>query len=723
MNQFGGFARVLLVAFVLGTSTPAFSQSLCDSMFASQSSNPVLALVRAPDVPIRFSELTDAAINNAYPEALALAQQRIARLRTDPRRPDFQNTIEELMRADDELESVHSILTSLVSMSMTPARKQIKDAWRDDIQKFSTEVAFDSVIFDRIKSVYERRDSLRLSREQMTILVDMYQGFAKYGATLNAAQKARVQEINIRLGELTTNFGENNREATEAAFVRVENEGRLEGLPKDVIAAAKEEAERQNEPNQWLISVKLVSPVLDFAKDRNLREEMWKKYVHLSNGGQFDNRVNAIEIVKLNQEKAQIFGYASFAHMTTESRMAKNPETVLKFIENLRVTYKPAADKEARELFEFAVKDGYKPNQGEPTGLRPWDTGFYAERLQKSLFDFDSEVLRPYLPLEAVHQGALRAAERLYGIQFIEIKNADAWHPDVRVYEVREAKNQKPVGFFYFDPVTRNGKRSGAWMTTFRDGGEWAGQKRLPHVVNVMNFAPPTKDQPTLLSIDDVRTVFHELGHALHGLLTKTRYRSKSGPNVAWDFVELPSQLNEEWGRDPATLRSFARHYQTGEPMPLDYIEKLRRADNFLVASSGMRGLLYAAVDMAWYTGRWSHIKSPEEIEDAEKALVANFSSAPWVGRLITPGFNHIFAGGYSAGYYSYKWADAIVADAFEYFQANGIYNRRIANRYRSHILSKGGSEEAAVLYRRFRGQEPDPGALLRREGFGDQLK
>ncbi len=714
-------SRILAVGFflVLASAWPAAATPAnCADLFHAEKNNqkktnPLLEVLTHRDQPIRFDMIEPELFDKAFPEALQISRQQIDAVKTQTSRADFSNTIEALDRAVEQIEIVSGLLHHYVSVQATPRLQEIFQKWVPAASELENSIVFDQTIFARVKDLYERRESLSLTPEQTTILSNVYRKFVSNGANLSNSEKTRVSEIDTRLSGLTQKFGQNLTTASAEAKLVVTDEASLVGLPAHILAPARELANSQGLTDSWVFRLKgaVPSTILTRAENRDLRQQVWTLLNRQNIDGPYDNRALVLEIVKLRQEKAQILGFRSHADLTTKERMAKNPEAVMKFIEDMASEYKPGAIQDAKELQDFATTQG----SGK---LAYWDIPFYVDKLRKERYAFDSEEVRPYLTLDAVHKGALKVAERLFDIEFIADPSATSWAPEVRAYRVMDKKNGAFIGFFYFDPFTRDGKQPGAWMNSLISAGEWAGEARRPHILNVMNFAPPAKGSPALISLGEARTIFHELGHGLHGLFSQTRYRVTASPQIAWDVVELPSQLFESWLKDPATLRSFAKHHETGEPLPFPLIEKIKRAENFRIATSNLGSMRMAAVDMAWYFGDGVKVKTPNDILDFEKATTAPYAVYPPSGALISPTFGHIFSGGYSAGYYSYKWADVLVADAWELFEQTGIYNRKTATRFRDQFLSRGSAEEASVLYENFRGRPADSKAVLRREGL-----
>ncbi len=707
------FSSVLVLACSWAAATPANCADLFNADKLATKSDPLLDVLNHRDQPIRFDLIEPELFEQAFPRVLQTAREQIDAVKNQTARADFTNTIAALDRAMEQIEVVTGLLQHYNSVLSTPRLQELQSKWFPIASDLENSIVFDAAIFSRVKDLYERRDSQNLTPEQTTILSSVYRKFVTNGANLAAREKTRVGEIDTLLSGLTQKFGKNLTAASAEAKLTVTDEASLRGLPEHILAPARELAAAEGLATGWTFRLKGTVPgtILTRAENRDLREKVWTTLNKQNIDGTHDNRALVLEIVKLRQEKARILGFRSHADLMTKDRMAKTPETVMKFIDDLAREYKPGALQDAKELQEFATSLG----SGK---LAYWDINFYVDKLRKERYAFDSEEVRPYLTLDAVHKGALKVAEKLFEVEFVPDSTATVWAPEVRVYRVMDKKDNSFIGFFYFDPFTRDGKRPGAWMNSLISGGEWGGEQRRPHVLNVMNFAPPAKGSPALISLGEARTIFHELGHGLHGLFSKTRYRVTASPQIAWDVVEFPSQLFESWLKDPATLQSFAKHHETGEPLPFPLIEKIKRSENFRVATSNLGSMRMAAIDMAWYFGDGLKVKTPEEILAFEQSITAPYAVYPPSGAMISPTFGHIFSGGYSAGYYSYKWADVLVADAWEMFTQNGIFDKQTAARFRTRFLEKGGSEEASVLYEQFRGRPADSKAVLRREGL-----
>jgi peptidyl-dipeptidase Dcp len=570
----------------------------------------------------------------------------------------------------------------------------------------------DSELFKRLREVYERRQSLGLNAEQMRLVEKTYQDFERSGADLSDEKKQRLREMDERLSQLTPVFRDNVLKAMNAFELWIDKKEDLDGLPAGQVTAAREAAAAKGQPEKWLFTLHRPSygPFQDYSTRRELRERLWRAQSGRALGGDFDNRATLLEIANLQKEKAQLLGSKSYAEYALKTRMAETPAEVTAFLQRLSDAAKPAAQREMKEVTELAR------SMGGPEVLQPWDITFYSERLKEKRYAFDEEQLRPYLKLENVVNGVFEHARRLFGLKFVASKEYPVYHPDVQVYEVTKEKSGEFIGLFYCDFFPRESKQGGAWMTAFREQGGFRGERVRPHVSIVCNFTKPTADQPSLLNFEEMRTLFHEFGHALHGLLSQVEHRTLGGTNVYLDFVELPSQILENWTTEEESLKLFAFHYKTGEVIPRHLVDALKRARRFFAGYWAMRQLNFATLDMAWYT---DPPPRGADVEAFEEQATASTRIAPAVkGSNISTSFNHIFGGGYASGYYSYKWAEALDADAFELFKEKGVFDRDTAQRFEEFILSKGGSDHPMRLYEQFRGRKADPLALLRRDGL-----
>ena len=623
----------------------------------------------------------------------------------------FENTIEALDYAGQQLERVTSIFFNINSAETNEDIQRIAQEVSPLLSEFSNDIALNKALFERVKAVYEQKESLDLNPEQQTLLDKKYKGFARNGANLPEGKKSRLREIDNALAKLSLTFGENVLAETNKYSLHLTNEKDLDGLPESAREAAAQAA-KEKEKDGYLITLEYPSyiPFMKYAKNRELRKELsiafGAKGFH---GDELDNQENVLKIVNLRQERAELLGFKNHAHFVLEERMAKTPENVTHFLEDLLAKAKPAAEKEFERLENFAKK------LDDIDHLEKWDSAYYSEKLKQELFDLDDEELKPYFELKNVISGVFTVAEKLYGLHFTEVQDVPKYHPDVKTYRVKDTSG-KYIALFYADFHPRPGKRGGAWMTIYKNEMKKNGTEERPHISNVCNFTKPTTSTPSLLTFNEVTTLFHEFGHALHGMLADTTYPSLSGASVYWDFVELPSQILENWCYEPEALSLFAKHYKTGEVIPMELIEKIKKAANFQEGMQTLRQLSFGLLDMAWHGADPSGI---EDVQQHEDAAFANTKLYPNVAEnCMSTSFSHIFQGGYSSGYYSYKWAEVLDADAFALFEEKGIFDPETGASFRDNILSRGGTEDPMVLYKRFRGSEPDPKALLKRAGL-----
>ena len=628
-------------------------------------------------------------------------------------RASFDNTIRGLERSTEEMELIFLIYNNLLMADASEALQALSTVMGPKVASFANDILLDAEIFKKVEEVHDTRTSAGLNAEQLHLVEKMYRDFQRSGAALNQTQKDRLRAIDERLSMLQPKFRENTLKATNQFQMWIEREEDLAGLPPTLKTIAREAAKEAGHDERWLFTLHMpfFQPFMRFSQKRELREKMWRAYTSRSFGDGFDNQDIVLEIVRLMDEKAKLLGAKSYAHYALELRMAESPEKVKTFLDKLLRASKPAAEREVAEVQALATE------MGGPKQIQPWDFAYYAERLQEKKYSFDEEQLRPYFKLENVLNGVFEHARRLFALRFELSNEYPVYHPDVRVFEVyKDTPEKEFIGLFYADFFPRASKGQGAWMTNYYEQGHFRGATIRPHVAIVCNFTKPTSEQPSLLTFDEVSTLFHEFGHALHGLLSQVEHRSLAGTNVYLDFVELPSQILENWAEQEESLKLFAKHYKTGETIPMDLIEKLKRSQKFLAGYNSLRQLNFAELDLAWY----SNPPGPgETVASFEKKATAATQVLPRVeGSNISSSFGHIFGGGYASGYYSYKWAEALDADAFEMFQEKGIFDRPTAEAFEEFILSKGGSDHPMRLYEKFRGRAPDPEALLRRDGL-----
>ena len=658
-----------------------------------------------------FSKIKNEDFLPAFIKGIELAKAEIDAIVRNPIKPTFENTIEALAFSGDLLDRISSIFFNLNSAETNDEIQKIAQEVSPLLSEFGNDVRLNPDLFARVKTVYEQRDKLNLNPEQTTLLDKKYKSFSRNGANLPEDKKNQLREIDKELSKLSLQFGENVLAETQAYQLHIANESDLAGLPEGTIEAARSLAKSQ-EKEGWTFTLDHPSyvPFVTYANNRELRKKMAIAFGAKGfQNNEFDNQEIVLKIAKLRFDRAQVLGYATHAHFVLEERMAESPEKVKTFSNDLLEKAKPAALKEFAQLTAFAKElDGIDH-------LEKWDGAYYSEKLKQKLFSLDDEILKPYFQLEKVLDGAFAVAQKLYGITFEEIYEVDKYHEEVKTYAVKDEDDQL-VAVFYADFFPRKGKRNGAWMTSFKSQYIKKEINERPHISIVCNFTKPTETKPSLLTFNEVTTLFHEFGHALHGMLANTTYPSLSGTSVYWDFVELPSQILENWCYEPEALALFAYHYETGEMIPMELVHKIKESASFQEGMATMRQLSFGLLDMGWHAQDPSNIKDIKAFETEQFAATQLYPDVK--ENAMSTSFSHIFQGGYSSGYYSYKWAEVLDADAFEYFQEKGIFNKEVATKFKENVLSKGGTEHPMILYKRFRGQEPKPEALLRRAGL-----
>ena len=658
-----------------------------------------------------FSQIKMEDYKPAFIENIESAKAEIDAIINNSEIPTFENTIEALEFSGNALDRLSSIFFNLNSAETSEEMQKIAQEVTPLLTEFSNDITLNEELFKRIKSVYEQKDSLNLTIEQTTLLDKKFKSFSRNGALLSEEKKSILREIDTELAKLKLTYGENILVETNNYKLHITDKNDLKGLPEGTIEAAKSLA-KSKELEGWIFTLDHPSylPFVTYADNRELRKEIaiaaGKKAFQ---NNEFDNQKITLKIAKLRFERANLLGYRTHSDFVLEERMAQNPDKVKSFLNDLLSKAKPAAKREMAQLSAFAKElDGI--NQ-----LEKWDGAYYSEKLKQKLFDFDDEKLKPYFQLENVLTGAFTIAGKLYGLTFTEVFDIDKYHEEVTTYEVKDEFGAL-VSIFYADFFPRKGKRNGAWMTSFKSQYIKEGKNERPHISNVCNFTKPTETKPSLLTFNEVTTLFHEFGHGLHGMLANTIYPSLSGTSVYWDFVELPSQVMENWCYEPEALALFAKHYETGEILPQEYVNKIKESASFQEGMATLRQLSFGLLDMAFHSNNPTEITN---IKDFEKTAFEGTALYPDVAEnCMSVSFSHIFAGGYSSGYYSYKWAEVLDADAFAYFQENGIFNKEVATKFKDNVLSKGGTELPMELYKRFRGQEPNAEALLKRAGL-----
>ncbi|NMH29628.1 M3 family metallopeptidase [Flavobacterium silvaticum] len=658
-----------------------------------------------------FSQIKTEDFLPAFLEGIEKARKEIDAIISNPGAPTFENTIEALSFSGDTLDRVSNIFFNLHSAETNDEIQKIAQEVSPLLSEFGNDVRLNERLFARVKFVYDNKSNLELSAEQATLLDRKYKSFSRNGANLPDDKKEKLRAIDMELSKLSLEFGENVLHETHAYQLHITDKNNLSGLPEGTIEAAAELA-KSHEKEGWIFTLDYPSsiPFLTYADNRELRKELsiasGKKAFQ---GNEHDNQEIVLQLAKLRFERAKLLGYASHAHFVLEERMAESPDKVKSFLSELLEKARPAAEREFKQLSNFAKeKDGIDE-------LQKWDGAYYSEKLKQQLFDLDDEKLKPYFKLENVLNGAFTIAGKLFGLTFEQVFDIDTYHSDVTTYEVKDL-NGNFVAVFYADFFPRKGKRNGAWMTSYKSQYIVGQNNERPHISIVCNFTKPTATKPSLLTFNEVTTLFHEFGHALHGMLANTTYPDLSGTSVYWDFVELPSQIFENWCYEPEALALFAHHYETGELIPQEYIQKIKDSASFQEGMATLRQLSFGLLDMGWHGQDPTGITNLKAFENEQFATTKLYPDV--AENAMSTSFSHIFQGGYSSGYYSYKWAEVLDADAFEYFQELGIFNEEVARKFKENILSKGGTEHPMELYKRFRGKEPKVDALLKRAGL-----
>ncbi|MDM1451790.1 M3 family metallopeptidase [Myroides odoratimimus] len=647
----------------------------------------------------------------AFKKAIQDTKAEIDTITANVATPTFENTLEALAYSGMELDVLSNIFFNLNSAETNDEMQKIAQEVAPMLSALGNDISLNEELFKRVKAVYEQKETLNLTIEQETLLTKNYKSFVRNGALLSEDKKERLRAIDAELSTTALKFGENVLAETHKYQLHITEEKDLAGLPEGAIEEARALAEQEGKEG-WIFTLHYPSyiPFMTYADNRELRKEMaiasGKKAFQ---DNEHNNEANVLKIVNLRHERANLLGYATHAHFVLEERMAQSPDKVSAFLEELLAKAKPAADKEFAELTAFAQKTD------KVDVLEKWDGSYYSEKLKQERFSLDDELLKPYFQLENVLDGAYQVANKLYGLVFTEVQTIEKYHADVRTFEVTNEQGDF-IAVFYTDFFPRKGKRNGAWMTSFKNQYIKDGINERPHISIVCNFTKPTATKPSLLTFNEVTTLFHEFGHALHGMLANTTYPSLSGTNVYWDFVELPSQVMENWCYEKEALELFAKHYQTGETIPMELVEKIKESASFLEGIATVRQLSFGLLDMGWHGQDPTTITSLKDFETKQFASTQQYPDVK--ENAMSTSFSHIFQGGYSSGYYSYKWAEVLDADAFAYFKANGIFNKEVATKFKDYVLSQGGTDHPMTLYKKFRGQEPTPDALLKRAGL-----
>jgi len=659
-----------------------------------------------------FSKIKNEYFLPAFKNAITLAKEEINVITNNTEAPNFKNTIEALDYSGEQLDRVSSVFFNLNSAETNDEIQKIAQDVSPLLSEFSNDVALNTELFKKVSTVYNQKDKLTLTAEQQTLLDKKYKGFSRNGANLPEDKKETLRAIDKELATLKLTFGENILAETNEYELHLTNKDDVKGLPEGALEAAVQVA-NQKDKKGWVFTLDYPSyiPFMKYADSRALRKKMALAFgARGFQKNDYNNEEIVLKIAKLRFQRAQLLGYDTHSHFVLEERMSGSPKKVTSFLNDLLEKAKPVA------LKEFAALEKFAKELDNIDHLEKWDSAYYSEKLKNKLFNLDDEKLKPYFKLENVINGVFSVAKKLFGLNFKQVSTIDTYHEDVKTYEVTD-NNNNDVAIFYADFHPRKGKRNGAWMTSFKGQKIKNGVNDRPHVSNVCNFTKPTDTKPSLLTFNEVTTLFHEFGHGLHGMLANTTYPSLSGTSVYWDFVELPSQILENWCFEKECLDLFAKHYETGKTIPMEFVEKIKASANFQEGMATMRQISFGLLDMSWHANE--SLETIKNVKSHEKLAFSDTSLFPDVSEnCMSVAFSHIFQGGYSSGYYSYKWAEVLDADAFEAFQENGIFNSETGRAFAEHILSKGGTEHPMTLYKRFRGAEPKPEALLKRAGL-----
>lgn len=699
-------AMAMTTTLLMGQMTPQEAAKI-------EAENPLVKEWNTPFQTPPFNSIKTEHYKPAMLYAIEQAKQEVNAIIVNRARPDFENTIVALERAGGLLNSISGVFFNINECMTSDQLQQIYMEIIPDLTAYGNDVSMNPLLFAKVKEVYDQRDDIALTTEQRMLLEKTYKSFIRSGALLEGAAKEEYRKVSEELSMLTNQYQMNVLAEQNAFFLNITNKKDLAGLPDYVIAAAREEAKARKQKG-WTFTLQYpsFSPFMQYADNRDLREKMWRASAfEANNNNDKDNKEIARKIANLRLRMAQLLGYSSYAEYALEERMAQNPQTVNKFINDLFEASMPFAEKEMKEVQDYANAHGFVGQ------IQRWDFSYWSEKLKNDKYAMDPNMFKPYFKLENVKKGVFDLADRLYNIEFRENNQIEKYHPDVTVYEVYDKADGKFLAVLYMDFFPRESKRSGAWMTAFREQYiDENGNDVRPLIQLVCNFTKPTSKEPSLLTFDEVNTFLHEFGHCLHGIFASGTYQSISGTSVYRDFVELPSQIMENFATEKEFLDMFAVHYKTGEKIPQELIDKLIASQRYLAGYMSVRQLSFGMIDMAWHT-----ITSPYtgDVIAMEKNAIAKTELMPVVeNSVMTTSFGHIFAGGYAAGYYGYKWAEVLDADAFAAFKEKGIFNREVSTSFRKNILSQGGKKHPMELYKAFRGHEPTNEALLRRCGF-----
>jgi len=675
--------------------------------------NPLLTDSANPYGAPAFDKIRNEHYKPAFEQALIQAREEIESITSSAESPTFANTIEALEFAGRKLSNVAAIFFALNEANTDSLMQEIALEISPMLSEYSNDIILNEKLFERIKSVYVQRDSLNLNEEQSRLLEQTYKGFSRNGANLTGEDKEEFRQINNQLSQLGLKFGQNVLAATNKFFLNITDSSDLKGLPQFVIDMGASEA-KERSLSGWVYTLQSPSygQFMQYSENRELREKMWKASSRKSFNDEFDNQEIIKETVSLRLKRANLLGYKTHADYVLSDNMAKSSAKVSAFLDELLEKSLPFAKKELEQIKAYAAKNGFREE------LMPWDFSYYSEKYKNEKFSLNDEMLKPYFELTSVEKAAFDLAGKLYGLSFTENKSIPVYHPDVKVFEVTD-EDGTFLSLLYVDYFPRASKRGGAWMTSFREQYIMDSVEYRPFVTLTLNFTKPTEKSPSLLTFYEVTTLLHEFGHALHGMMAEGSYPSLTGTNVVRDFVELPSQIMENWAVESEFLSSFAKHYQTGELIPDELIHKIKEAKNYLSGYKSVRILSFSINDMAWHMLSDTTVVANVKVDEFERKAIEKTQLLPLIEQTCSStSFGHIFSGGYSAGYYSYKWAEVLEADAFSLFKEKGIFNKEVADSFRENILSKGNLRDADVLYRAFRGHDPEPEALLVKLGM-----
>ena len=681
-------------------------------MSCNQSKNPFFEEYSTPYGSVPFDEIKVEHFMPAFQEGMKQQTAEIEAIVNNPEAPTFENTIEAMENSGQLLSKVSYVFSCLTGAETNDELTALSMEISPLLSAHGDNISLNDGLFQRVKAVYEQKDQLNLNQEQARLLEITYKDFIRSGAALNESDKNRLREINMELSKLALQFSDNVLKETNQYMLVIDKEEDLAGLPESVIAAAATTAKNKGLEGKWVFTLHNPSrlPFLQYSERRELREALLKAYINRGdNDNEFDNKAIINKMVNYRIERSNLLGYNTFADYALENKMAQTPEAVFDLMAKIWERALPQAQKEAKELQAYINKEGGKFK------LEAWDWWYYTEKVRKEKFDLDEAELKPYFKMENVREGIFMVANRLYGLNFKQLDNVDVYHPEVEVFEVSDADGSL-IGLFYTDYYPREGKRSGAWMSSLRKQQVLNGQHVHPHIYNVGNFTRPVGDTPALLSIDEVETMFHEFGHALHGLLSKCTYNSLSGTSVSRDFVELPSQIMENWCMHPEVLKLYAKHYETGEIIPDELIAKIQASNTFNQGFTTVELVSAAYLDMFWHVLDQSQdfdVRAFETEQLTKLGLIPEI-----IVRYRSTNFIHIFKNNYSAGYYSYLWSEVLDADGFGLFEEKGIFDQASATSFRKNVLERGNTDEPMNLYRAFRGADPNPEALLLRRGL-----